>query len=95
VSPAPDWEGSDVNEHEISRMIQVGLPGSRVSVSGDGRHFEAVVVAEDFAGKSMIQRHRMVYAALGDSFRTDAIHALSIQTYTPAEWEARSGAKAV
>ena len=95
MSHAPDREGNDVNEHEISRMIQVGLPGSRVSVSGDGRHFEAVVVVEDFAGKSMIQRHRMVYAALGDSFRTDAIHALSIKTYTPAEWETRSGDRAV
>ena len=84
-----------MNEDEITRLIQGGLPGSRVSVTGDGRHFEAVVVSDAFAGKSIIQQHRMVYAALGDSFRTDAIHALSIKTCTPAEWETRSGDRAV
>jgi acid stress-induced BolA-like protein IbaG/YrbA len=79
-----------MNEHEIQRMIEAGLPGSRAVVTGDGRHFEALVVSEAFAGKPMIQQHRLVYAALGDSFRTDAVHALSIKTLTPAEWEARS-----
>jgi acid stress-induced BolA-like protein IbaG/YrbA len=79
-----------MNEQEIQQMIEAGLPGSRAVVTGDGRHFEAVVVSEAFVGKPMIQQHRLVYAALGDSFRTDAVHALSIKTLTPAEWEARS-----
>jgi acid stress-induced BolA-like protein IbaG/YrbA len=63
-----------------------------VSVTGDGRHFEAVVIHEGFAGRSMLEQHRMVYATLGESFRTDALHALSLKTYSPAEWSAKAGA---
>ena len=79
-----------MNEEQIKRMIEAGLPGSQVMLSGDGRHFQAVVVSESFAGKSMLQQHRMVYAALGDSFQSEAIHALSVKTYTPEEWQAAS-----
>lgn len=72
---------------EIKRLIQEGLSDAVVRVNGDGRHFEAVVVSDAFSGKSMLEQHRMVYAALGDRFDTDAVHALSIKTYTRAEWE--------
>ena len=75
----------------IKRLIEAGLVGSQVQVTGDGRHFEAVVVTEAFAGKNMLQQHRMVYAALGDSFDTEAVHALAIKTYTPAQWEQLGG----
>lgn len=82
-----------MNEQAIIRMIQAGLPGSEVSVTGDGRHFEAVVVSSAFAGKSILEQHRMVYATLGDSFRTDALHALSLKTYTPEQWRSAAGAR--
>lgn len=72
---------------EIKRLIEKGLSEAEVRVSGDGRHFEAVVVSDAFSGKSTLEQHRMVYAALGDRFDTDSVHALSIKTYTPAEWE--------
>ena len=81
-----------MNEEEIRTKIESGLPGSRVSVTGDGRHFEAVVVSAAFAGKSMLEQHRMVYGSLGDSFESEAIHALSVKTYTPEAWTARSEA---
>jgi acid stress-induced BolA-like protein IbaG/YrbA len=80
-----------MNEREIGEMIERGLPGSVVKVTGDGRHFEAVVVSASFGGKTMLEQHRLVYATLGDSFRTDALHALSLRTCTPEEWQARSG----
>lgn len=67
---------------DIKVMIERGLPGATVSVIGDGRHFEAEVVSPAFAGKSMVQQHQMVYAALGDKMRAD-IHALSLRTRTP------------
>jgi acid stress-induced BolA-like protein IbaG/YrbA len=57
-------------------------------VSGDGAHFEAVIVSPLFAGKSKVQRHRVVYRALGDRMREE-IHALSMQTCTPETWQAR------
>ena len=81
-----------MNEEEIKQKIQTGLPGSQVNVSGDGRHFEAVVVSAAFAGKSMLEQHRMVYRSLGDSFESEAIHALSVKTYTPEAWKAHSEA---
>ena len=61
-----------------------GLPGTEISVSGDGHHFEAVIVNADFEGKSLIQRHQMVYGALGDKMKVE-IHALSMKTLTPQE----------
>ncbi len=69
---------------EIQRLLEEGLPGARVSVSGDGHHFEAEVVSAVFAGKSKVQRHQMVYAALGSRMGNE-IHALSFKTLTPDE----------
>ena len=80
-----------MDEEQIKQKIEAGLPGSQVSVSGDGRHFEAIVVSAAFAGKSMLEQHRMVYGSLGDSFESEAIHALSVKTYTPEAWKAHTG----
>jgi len=73
----------------IKTLIEQGLSGARADVEGaDGVHFEARVVAEAFAGKLPLARHRMVYATLGD-LMGGAIHALSLKTLTPAEAAAR------
>jgi acid stress-induced BolA-like protein IbaG/YrbA len=56
-----------------------------VEVAGDGQHFQAVVVSAAFEGRSRVQRHQMVYAALGDRMREE-IHALSMKTLTTEEW---------
>jgi acid stress-induced BolA-like protein IbaG/YrbA len=69
---------------DIKRMIERGLPGAQVAVSGDGHHFEAQVTAREFAGKSMIQRHQMVYRTLGGKMGNE-IHALSLRTLAPGE----------
>jgi acid stress-induced BolA-like protein IbaG/YrbA len=67
----------------IEQMIRAGLPNARVSVSGDdGVHFEAQVICASFAGKSTLQRHRMVYATLG-SLMGNEIHALGLKTDVP------------
>lgn len=73
---------------EIKALIENGISGAEVRVSGDGRHFEAIVISDDFDSKNTLQRHRMVYATLGDRFDTDALHALSIKTYTRKDWSA-------
>ncbi|MFO7305618.1 MAG: BolA/IbaG family iron-sulfur metabolism protein [Gammaproteobacteria bacterium] len=74
---------------EVQALIETGLPGARVRVtSDDDTHFEAVVVAEQFVGKRMIQRHQLVYATLGDRMGRE-IHALSIQALTPEEADSR------
>jgi acid stress-induced BolA-like protein IbaG/YrbA len=73
---------------QVQAQIEAGLPGSRVTVrSDDDTHFEAVVVASQFAGHRLIQRHQMVYATLGAAVGHE-IHALSIDALTPEEWSA-------
>jgi len=75
---------------EIQSLIENHLPEAAVHVSSpDNVHFEATVVSPAFAGKRSLQRHRLVYGALGAAVGQD-IHALSIQAYTPEEWSARA-----
>lgn len=76
---------------ELQSLIEAAFADSHVEVTGDGRHFSAVVVSKAFAGKNPIARHRLVYAALGDRFDTDVLHALSLKTYTPEQWQALQG----
>ncbi len=71
-----------ITPEDIKGLIEVGIPGARVEVSGDGHHFEAVVSSDAFVGKSRIQQHQLVYAILGDRMR-EQIHALSLKTVLP------------
>ncbi|MEW6330969.1 MAG: BolA/IbaG family iron-sulfur metabolism protein [Pseudomonadota bacterium] len=73
-----------IQPDDIKQMIERGLPGARVSVTGDGHHFEAEVVAREFAGKSTLQQHQIVYRTLGGKMGNE-IHALSLRTLAPAE----------
>ena len=69
----------------IHGYIDNGLDCTHLEVEGDGQHFTAVIVSPAFAGKSRIQRHQIVYGALGDRMREE-IHALSMKTLTPDEY---------
>ena len=74
-----------MNAAEVQALIQTGLPGALVRVqSDDDTHFETVIIAPQFAGKRMIQRHQLVYAALGARMGRE-IHALSMQVLAPDE----------
>jgi acid stress-induced BolA-like protein IbaG/YrbA len=76
---------------DLQALIQSHLPDSSVCVTSDDHvHFEAIVVCPAFAGRRRLQRHQMVYAALGDRLREE-IHALSIQALTPEELAQRGG----
>ena len=76
---------------DIKKWIEQNLVGSEVEISGDGRHFDAVIICAGFAGKTRIQQHQMVYAALGDRMKAD-IHALSMRTMTPNDLTAETTA---
>ncbi|MCI0481152.1 MAG: BolA family transcriptional regulator [Candidatus Dadabacteria bacterium] len=67
-------------------MIEAGMPGSSVDVDGDGTHFEAVIVSSAFDGKTLLERHQLVYNVLGEAMK-ERIHALSLKTYTPEQWD--------
>jgi acid stress-induced BolA-like protein IbaG/YrbA len=76
---------------ELQALIAAGLPCDHLEVQGDGRHWYAILVSSEFEGKRLIQRHQRVYATLGSRMQTDEVHALSMKTYTPAEWQAQGG----
>ena len=82
-----------VTPQDIKQWIEAGLPDSTVEIDGDGHHFEAVIVSPAFAGKTMVEQHQLVYGALGDRMKAD-IHALSMRTLTPEEWERARGGRA-
>jgi len=73
--------------HEIERRIKDALPDARVEIrdlAGDGDHYAATVTSETFRGKTRVQQHQLVYAALqGDM--GGALHALALQTAVPED----------
>ena len=77
-----------VESSSIEESIRSGLAVTHVEVTGDGAHFEAVIVSPRFAGLNRVRQHQLVYAALGDRMREE-IHALSMKTFSPEEWAAR------
>ena len=73
---------------QVKAYIEQGIACESVTVSGDGQHFEAVIVSALFRGKNKVQQHQLVYRALGSRMREE-IHALSMQTYTPEDFANR------
>lgn len=80
-----------MNPSEVSQLIEAGFENADVKVSSeDNTHFEALVVADEFAGLRSLARHQLIYKALG-TLMGNEIHALSIRAYTPEEWRQRAG----
>lgn len=71
---------------ELQSLIAAALPCDHIELEGDARHWYATIVSAEFEGRRAIQRHQRVYAALGAKMLTDEVHALSMKTFTPAEW---------
>lgn len=79
-----------MTSEELQTIISAGLPCDHLDLSGDGRHWYATIVSSAFEGKRLIQRHQQIYATLGGRLQSDEVHALSMKTYTPAEWAANT-----
>ena len=78
-----------MNCEKIKQMIEAHISGARVQVnSEDNVHFSAVVVSEQFADLNPVKRQQLVYGALGSHIHDGDIHALTLKTYTPAQWAA-------
>ena len=74
-----------MNAREIESLIKEALPDAKVVIrdlAGDGDHYAAEAVSETFRGKSRVQQHQMIYAALQGNMG-DALHALALQTSAP------------
>lgn len=76
---------------ELKDIIAAGLACEHITLEGDGRHWYATIVSATFEGQRTLQRQRAVYATLGNRMATDEVHALSMKTYTPAEWASQAG----
>ncbi len=75
---------------DIQKILASHLPDSQISVEGDdGQHFAAVIVSPAFRGKSRVEQQQMIYTALGSHITSGNIHALSLKTYTPEEYQQR------
>jgi len=72
----------------VKSYIEENLACEHVEVIGDGQHFEAVIVSQEFRDKNRVQQHQIVYRALGERMREE-IHALSMRTLTPEQWAER------
>ena len=75
---------------ELQAIISAHIDCEHIELSGDGRHWYATIVSTLFEGQRLIQRHQRVYATLGGRMQTDEVHALSMKTFTPAEWAAQN-----
>jgi stress-induced morphogen len=76
-----------MKKEEIEAKIRTALPDARIELrdlTGTADHWEALIVSTAFAGKSLIERHRLVFAALSEEMK-GPIHALTLKTKTPEE----------
>lgn len=71
----------------LKELITTQLETDYVKVNGDGRHFNAIIVSAAFEGLSTLKRQQKVYAFLGGKIARGELHAFSMKTYTPSEWQ--------
>ena len=71
----------------LEQILKSHLPNCTITVSGDGHHFQALIVGSIFDGKNKLARHRLVYSAVVSYIASGQLHALSLKTYTPEEWK--------
>ncbi len=82
-----------VTPEQVKAMIQTELPDALVQIqdlTGGGDHYQAIVVSSKFEGKTLVQQHQLVYKAVRQAMATEAIHALTLKTYTPQAWKTSS-----
>ena len=79
-----------MDPEQIKQIIEDGMETTLVNVIGEGGKYEATVVSKAFEGLSMLKQHKLVYPLLDNYIKSGEIHALSIKSYTPEQWEAKS-----
>jgi len=77
-----------MNSEKIKHLIETGLKNSIAVIEGnDGQHFNAIVISELFENKSRVEKQKLVYETLKNHLKDGTIHAISLKTFTPKEWE--------
>ncbi len=76
---------------EIKELIWRGLPDAEITITGDGQHFDAVVIAKEFENLNTLKRQQLVYATVAEQIGSGKLHALSLKTFTKTEWVEQNG----
>lgn len=79
-----------IGPDEIKSTLSKALPVSVIEtqdLTGGGDHWQVIIVSAAFEGKGLVEQHRMVNEVLKDPLADQRIHALSLKTYSPAQWE--------
>jgi len=71
---------------EVKAIIENGITGCEAHATSDGNKYTAIVVSDEFEGKTMVAEQKMIYALVNEYIQSGAIHALTIKAYTPEEW---------
>ncbi len=72
---------------QVEELIKAGLPDCEVTVTGDGSHFNATIVGAVFEGMMPVKKQQLVYKTVNEYITSGELHAFTMKTYTPAEWE--------
>ncbi|SBT18621.1 transcriptional regulator BolA [Marinomonas gallaica] len=76
-----------MNASEVKALLESKIEGSQVTSLGEGCNFQIIVVAEAFEGLNTVKRQQLVYSHLQDAISSGAIHAVTMKTYTPVQFE--------
>ncbi|MEB3338511.1 MAG: BolA family transcriptional regulator [Leptolyngbyaceae bacterium] len=82
-----------ISPDQVVAMLKAEIPDAQVQIqdlTGGGDHYQVTIVSSVFEGKGRVQQHQVVYGALQQAMKTEAIHALSLKTYTPETWATAS-----
>ncbi len=75
---------------EVKRIIEAGINDCEATVTADGSKYTAIIVSDEFEGKTMVAEQKMVYALVNEHIISGAIHALTIKAFTKSEWSAQN-----
>lgn len=88
MTPTTSRYERSMQPEEIKRLIEAGMSNTEAYVEGDGAHFTALVISPAFEGKTRVQKQQIVYDTVRTQLMDGTLHALSLKTMTPEEWQA-------
>lgn len=76
---------------QLKSIVEQQLSADEIVTEGDGAHFAIRVISNEFEGLSSLKRQQKIYALVNEHIASGDIHALTIKTYTPEEWQTKEG----
>lgn len=92
VPPPASAGAPTIMPSEVEALISGAYPGAEIHVEGQGCDLSITVISDRFAGSTMIKQHQGVMAALSEPLASGRLHAVTLKTYTPAQWRAQKPA---